>query len=159
MVVDTLDQLARYNVPYIEEILRYLKQNDSMKVPDGEHEIKGRELFVRVSYHEPKPAQENKFEAHQVHADVQYVAQGVELMQIAPADKVKILTPYDAKGDYQFFTAEEFITDLVVRQGQFALFYPGEIHRPSCLYKPGLGKVKKLVFKIKINGDGHHFYS
>ncbi len=151
MILDNIQQLKRYQVPQAEAILRFIANNDCVNLPDGEMEIDGRNLFVRIMSYIPKPAAENKFETHQVHADVQYVAQGIELMQVAPSDALTPSTDYDAKGDYRFYAADKNITDLVVRQGEFTVFYPGEAHRPSCLYQNNKNMVKKLVFKIKIN--------
>lgn len=150
MILDNIQNLSRYALPYKEKIAEFLNSRDPRNVPDGEHEICGRELFVRVMSNELKEANENKFETHQIYADLQYVASGVELMQVTPRDQLITITQYDQNGDYQFFKSEKFITDLVVREGEFTIFYPGEAHRPSCIYQNNKGKTKKLVFKIKI---------
>jgi len=92
MIIDAITQLSRYSIPQKEKIIAFLKSRDLRSVPDGEHEIDGRELFVRVMSYTPKPAAENKFEAHRVYADLQYVVEGVELMQTAPADQLKPVT-------------------------------------------------------------------
>ena len=150
MILDKIDNLNRYNLPLKEKILQFLKSRDAQTVPDGEHEIDGRNLFVRVMSGPLKPAAENKFETHRAYADLQYVASGVELMQVAPNDLLKSITPYDKEGDFEFYQATDAITDLVVRAGEFTIFYPGEAHRPSCLYRQAPPVYKKLVFKIKI---------
>ncbi len=150
MITDNIKQLSRYALPYKDKIIAFLESRDPNLVDDGEHEIDGRNLFVRVMSYEPKPAEENKFEAHRVYADLQYVASGIELMQTAPNDQISPITEYDPIKEYQFYKAGGAINDLVVRQGEFTIFFPGEAHRPSCLYKDQRVKVKKLVFKIKI---------
>ena len=151
MIVDSLDQLKRYAVPQAESILKFIAENDCLNLPDGEQEIKGRELFVRIMSYVPKPASENKFETHHVYADLQYIVKGCEIMQTA---RLKDLTPiaeYDARGDYNFFKTTKPATDLIVEEGEFAIFYPHQPHRPSCAFSSFQGSVKKLVFKIKIN--------
>jgi len=151
MITDIIDNLKHYSVPKAEAVLKFIKNHDCALLPDGEIEIEGRELFVRVMSYTPKPALENRFETHQVYADIQYVVDGAEIMQTA---RLKDLTPstnYDKKGDYQFFNASTAITDLIVQAGEFALFYPNQPHRPSCLYEDYKGIVKKLVFKVKID--------
>lgn len=150
MILDNIQQLKRYHLPQAEAILKFIATHDCINLPDGEIEIDGRNLFVRIMSYVPKASEQNRFEAHQVHADLQYVAQGVEMMQVAPLDALTPVTEYDAKGDFHFFTAKENITDLVVRKGEFAVFYSGEAHRPACLYKNNAVQVKKLVFKIRI---------
>ena len=150
MIFDTLHHLKKYSIPQADKILKFLSENNCLALPNEQIDIHGKELFVRVMEYEPKPANDNNFETHQMYADLQYVVSGVELMQIVPA---KFLTPLgdpDTTGDYQFFKAHESITDLVVNTGEFTVFYPGEAHRPGCLYENNKGKVKKLVFKIKL---------
>ena len=150
MIVDHLENLKRYQFPKTEEILNFIANNDCLNLPNGQIDIDGKELFVRVMGYEPKPANENKFETHQRYADLQYVVSGIELMQVTPTKSLTALSDYDSEGDYHFFKADKNITDLVVEAGQFTIFYPGEAHRPSCLYQNNKNKIKKLVFKIRM---------
>ena len=151
MIVDHIDNLGRYHVPKAKAIQDFIATHDCLSLPNGEMEIEGRNLFVRVMEYEPKPAAENSFEAHRVHADLQYVVSGVELMQYTDPKGLVLSVPYDAKVDFQFFKTPNDMTDVVVKQGWFTVFYPGEPHRPSCLYQNNKAKVKKIVFKIKMN--------
>lgn len=152
MITDSMDHLRRYALPYTGEILEFIAEHDCVKLPDGEMEIKGRQLFVRMMSYQPKRALDNRFEIHRIYADVQYIVSGEELMQTSRVKDLLSLTDYDPSGDYQFFkTNGDAITDLIVRSGEFAVFYPQEAHRPSCLYEGYKGLVRKLVFKIKIN--------
>ena len=151
MINDRLEHLKRYAVPQTESILKFIAGHDCAQLPDGEIEIQGRELFVRVMSYLPKPAQENRFETHLLYADLQYVVSGAEVMQTARLEDLTALTDYDNKGDYQFFKTSKSTTNLIVQAGEFAVFYPNQPHRPSCLYEGYQGLVKKLVFKIKIN--------
>jgi YhcH/YjgK/YiaL family protein len=138
-------------MPKSEVILKFIAGHDCARLPDGEMEIQGRDLFVRIMSYTPKPAAENRFETHRVYADVQYVVSGKELMQTAGPNDLTPLTDYDNKGDHQFFKASGATTDLIVQAGEFAVFYPNQAHRPSCSYDGYKGPVKKLVFKVKIN--------
>jgi len=154
MIIDSIDHLRRYMLPETKEILKFIAEHDCAHLPDGEIELEGRQLFVRIMSYIPKPSLENRFEIHRIYADVQYVVSGAELMQIARMKDLSPLTDYDPQGDYQFFKAScDTIspTSLIVQAGEFAVFYPQEAHRPSCLYEGHKGLVKKLVFKVKIN--------
>lgn len=150
MIYDHLSALSRYTFPFREEILNYLKNTDLKTLSLGQHDILGDQLFVRVMQYEPKLAKDNQFETHRRYADLQYVAEGYELMQWAPEQSLKASTAYDDKGDYQFYHANDAIADFPVYAGQFTIFYPGEAHRPACQYGDKPVQVKKLVFKIKI---------
>jgi len=150
MILDSIKNLKRYNLPKIDAILKFITRQDCAKLPDGEMEIQGRELFVRVMNYTPKPALENNFETHQIYADVQYVVSGAELMQIARLEDLTPLTAYDPVGDLQFYKSSGVMSNMIVKSGEFALFFPNQAHRPSCLYEGYEGPVKKLVFKVKI---------
>jgi YhcH/YjgK/YiaL family protein len=150
MIFDTINHLKRYSLPKTDDILKFIAEHDCARLPDGEIEVQQRELFVRVMNYIPKPASENRFETHRIYADVQYVVSGAELMQTARLEDLTPLTDYDDKGDYQFFKANGVISDLIVKSGEFAIFFPNQGHRPSCSYGGYEGPVKKLVFKVKI---------
>jgi biofilm protein TabA len=137
-------------IPKAVAILKFIAGHDCARLDDGEIEIEGRQLFVRVMSYTPKPAAENRFETHRIYADVQYVVSGTELMQTANASDLTPLTDYDQKQDYQFFKASGPMTDLIVKAGEFAVFYPNQAHRPACLFEGYTGPVKKLVFKVKV---------
>ena len=150
MIFDRIENLKKYAVPQAAAILDFIAENDCVHFPDGEHEIDGRDLFVRVMDYDLKPAAENKFETHRIYADLQYVVRGTELIQVALPEDLAPTTDYDPGGDFRFYTATKGISDFVVQAGEFTVFYPGTPHRPSCLYKDNRGKVKKLVFKIRM---------
>ncbi|NLE65635.1 MAG: DUF386 family protein, partial [Elusimicrobia bacterium] len=59
-------------------------------------------------------------------------------------------TEYDEMKDCQFFSARANISSFLVREGEFAVFFSGESHRPMCAASQGPASVQKLVFKIRI---------
>ena len=150
MIFDSLNHLPRYNIHHANKILEFISQNDCLNLPNGQINIAGQELFVKVMEYEPQPAFEKQFETHTIHADLQYIVSGIELMQVTPQKSLTPTIEYDAQGDYKFYKAEKLITDIVVEAGHFVVFYPGEAHRPACLYQNNKNKVKKLVFKIRM---------
>ncbi|MDE1921368.1 MAG: YhcH/YjgK/YiaL family protein [Candidatus Omnitrophica bacterium] len=150
MIFDSISQLKRYAVPCSEAILKFIAGHECSLLPDGEIEIQGHKLFVRIMSYVPKAAAENRFETHRIHADVQYVVSGSEIMQTAGLKDLAPLTDYDAQGDYQFFKPAGAVNEFVVGTGEFAVFYPNEPHRPSCSCEDHQGPVKKLVFKVRI---------
>jgi len=151
MIFDQVSHLERYsNIPMIKEIGQFLGRPDLHDLQEPEIEINGRDLFVRVMRYHPKPAAQNKFEIHCVYADVQVVLKGKEIMQCARTPDLKPITEYDSNNDYQFFTVDGNISDLVVHSGEFVVFFPGEPHRPSCLCADVSGENLKLVFKIRM---------
>ncbi|MBF0594392.1 MAG: YhcH/YjgK/YiaL family protein [Candidatus Omnitrophica bacterium] len=150
MIVDHINNLGRYNVPSRKEIARYLAATNVVTLVVPETEINGRDLFVRPSSYRTKNPDEGKFETHRVYMDLQYVVQGAEIMETAPVDVLEALTEYDSSKDCQFFKAGKDISRTLVRAGEFAVFFPGEAHRPCCSPENAPSDVKKLVFKVRI---------
>ncbi|MBF0510714.1 MAG: YhcH/YjgK/YiaL family protein [Candidatus Omnitrophica bacterium] len=152
MIIDTIDNLNRYAIPHLKAIVQFIEEHDCALLPEGEIEINARELFVRVMNYVPKNAVENRFETHQVYADLQYMVQGMEIMQTTRIKNLIPLTEYDDPGDSRFYKLFDnaAFTDLVMAPGEFAIFFPHEPHRPACLYEGYQGLVKKLIFKIKL---------
>ena len=150
MIFDHIGHLNRYNIPYLDYVREFLSRKGLYTFTVPEIELRGRDVFVRIMRYVPKHASQNKFETHRSYADIQVVLQGRELMQVAPSGELKVLTEYDTQNDYQFFTVDGHISDLIVDSDHFTVFFPGEAHRPSCLVKEGDGEVLKLVFKIRV---------
>jgi YhcH/YjgK/YiaL family protein len=151
MIFDQVGHLKQYaHIPWIEDVVAFLNRGALMELKEPEIEIRGRDLFVRVMRYQPKPAEQNKFETHRQYADIQVMVKGREIMQYARPQDLVPTTEYDSKGDYRFFTVDKNISELVVNAGEFVVFFPGEPHRPSCLYRDGDGENLKLVFKVRM---------
>jgi len=148
MIFDYIKNLDRYNIPFQRDMERFLTTMDVSRLTMPDHLITGRQLFVRLMHFRTKEPSEGKFETHQLYMDLQYVIKGAEIMETAPADVLEPLTEYDPEGDYRFFKADRNISRVLVRAGEFAVFFPGEAHRPCCSPVEGPGDVTKLVFKI-----------
>jgi len=151
MVLDTIENLDRYSfLPFIKEIRQFLDKHTIAELLDGDMPIIKDDLFVKVLRYTPKEASKGFFETHSKYADLQYVYEGSESMHyvnskhITPTDKFKL------DGDFQFFEASEGISEMVVSEGEFTIFLPGEPHKPGCLADGYTKEVLKLVFKIRI---------
>ena len=150
MIFDLVQNMSKYSsIPRLKDILAFIKNTDLKGLSEGDHFIDGEDLYVKALSYVPTLSQENNFETHALYTDVQVVVEGVELMQVAPSDCLHKKTDCEMEGDFEFFSASEFISDLIVRQGQFAVFYSGEAHKPGCLCPENSKIVKKLVFKVK----------
>ena len=150
MIFDNLDSLGKYkNISRLDSVLHFLKNNDPLKLPSGDIEIEGRELYVKVLDYMPAKTQENRFEAHRFHADIQIVFRGIESMRVTRWQNLSPVAPYDEKTDAQFFTTPNGFSDLRVQADEFTVFFPGELHQPGCWCADLKQSVRKLVFKIK----------
>ena len=87
-------------------------------------------------------------EAHRVHIDIQYIVNGTERFGYAQrqADLAAVEDRLE-KDDIAFYPTprDEFFFDL--REGQFVVFFPGELHRPQVAIGPE-ANVLKVVIKV-----------
>jgi len=150
MIFDAVENLKKYaNIPEQDAILKFLQETDVSKLTEGDIEIKGKDLYVKVLRYVPKDAAENNFETHEIYTDVQMIINGEEKMQIVNTKYLQEITGYDKEGDFQFFSAQKYISDIVVRENEFVVFFPGEPHKPGCNYQQRNEPILKLVFKVK----------
>jgi YhcH/YjgK/YiaL family protein len=87
-----------------------------------------------------------KFEAHNSYIDIQVLISGVEQMGWKPRN-----TCTQPKGEFNTEKDVIFYNDkpdmyFQLQPGQFAIFYPEDVHAPMI----GEGPIKKLVIKVKI---------
>ncbi len=150
MIHDNITHISRYDIPMVEGIRRFMSDPGRVDFNVNEIEIDGRDLFLRPSTYLTRLPGEGLFETHDVYADLQYVVSGVERMQLVPRESLTPSGAYDPARDMAFFTARGDVTDVIVRAGEFTVFFPGEAHRPMCQCGRGPEQVKKLVFKIRM---------
>ncbi|MNT43180.1 Toxin-antitoxin biofilm protein TabA [compost metagenome] len=71
---------------------------------------------------------------------------GQEVIALSAA----VSSPHDhqeSKPDLLFLDSPTITTRLLLNTGDFAIFYPGEVHRPTCQVGTP-ARIKKVVFKI-----------
>lgn len=149
MIIDTIQNASRYFSvhPSFEKAFEYINQNDLANTADGKFDI-AEGLKAIISNAPGKTAETSlaKFECHNKNIDIQLCVNGVETIGWKPREKC--VTPngeYNDEKDVQFF-GDAPDTFFTLTNGQFAIFFPEDVHAPMI----GEGEIKKLVLKIKI---------
>jgi biofilm protein TabA len=139
MILDTLSAAMQYEGlgPGIALGLAYVRDFDP-ETADGRHPLSGDDLFALVQSYETGPA-----------TDIQYVAEGTERILYAPVEGLRVSTPYSEAGDVLFFEEPGVSSSLLLRPGEFAIFFPGDAHKPGCM-AGGRERVKKVVIKVRV---------
>jgi biofilm protein TabA len=151
MIIDHLENLKKYScIPHLELILGFLSNTNILELPVGDIAIKGEDLFVKVLRYIPKDSKDLYFETHENYADLQLVIFGLEAMHVVDSKYLENTNDFKMEGDFVFYKATESISELVVPRNKFVVFFPGEAHKPGCLYNNSNEIVQKLVFKIRI---------
>ncbi len=105
-------------------------------------------MFVMVQGYTTEPREICRFEAHRRYIDIQYMMAGEEIIEIAPVDTLIPDTAFDAERDVGFFqTPKGPCTRLILRAGDFAIFFPEDAHMPKVrVDRPST--LRKAVVKI-----------
>jgi biofilm protein TabA len=148
MIYDRLENFTKYFPPTapLFSALSFALRFDPTR-PDGRYEIESNDIFALVSTYETRPAGENRFELHREYADVQIVFSGEEAIEVS-LSTLEAAGGYDAESDKLHLKAPRDCARLVLRPGCFAVFFPGEAHRPGCDLQ-GKESVRKMVIKVR----------
>ena len=132
------------------DFLQYIKETNFAEVKNGEYEIDGRDVFVRINTYATEDKINKKPEAHNQYIDVQYLGAGEEIIYFTPRRAEHIVVEDHAdESDLLFYEEIEEKDHVVLQTGDFAVFFPWELHRPGCSTKNGMQEVQKIVVKIK----------
>jgi biofilm protein TabA len=149
MIIDTLKNAAKYYSvhPLFPKAFEYINQTDLVNAVDGKGDIAdGLKFIFSNAPGKTKETSLSKFECHNKNIDIQLCIDGVETIGWKPREKC--MTPngdYNADKDVQFYNdAPDMFFQLT--NGQFAIFFPEDVHAPMI----GDGNIKKLVIKVKI---------
>lgn len=145
-----IEKLLPYVSKRLQKALAYVAETDFSKIANGEYEIDGRNVFARVNTYETEPKAERKPEKHNDYIDVQFVAQGSETIWYTPLTKECVETENRAeKEDVIFYADPQEKNCAVLNAGDFAIFFPWELHRPNCSCEKKASFVQKIVVKVK----------
>lgn len=135
--------------PVWKKALTWIQENGKT-LPEGEHEIEGRDLYANIQAIPTLTLSEGVFEVHQNYIDIHYCIEGGESIAYAPTEILAEQTDYDPLKDYQLFTPGKLSSTCLMTPDSFAIFFPGEKHMPKL--QDGTNKnIRKVVIKIRVN--------
>ena len=144
MICDTLQHLTRYKglCKNLDTAIDYLLTHDPASLPLGRTEVDGENVFINVMEADLSP-DSTRLEYHKKYADLQIDLTGGEGWGYTtlPGEEAGEFT-----GDIGFRTSPDAVSGTL-GEGRFVLFFPGELHKPSCKSE-GCNHVRKAVVKI-----------
>lgn len=149
MIIDSLENLKKYSSvhPLFAKAFEYLQATDLNALEVGKFDIADG-LKGIVSDKKGMTAEEScaKFECHNANIDIQVCIRGEETMGWKSRQHCKSeREPYNSEKDVLFYTDKPDMF-FQLRDGQFVIFFPEDVHAPMIAE----GEVKKLVIKVKI---------
>jgi len=149
MIIDTLTNASKYFSlhPSFAKAFDYINQNNVATLADGIYETpEGLKVIVNTGIGKTAEASLAKFECHDKNIDIQLCVKGLETIAWKPREKC--VTPngdYNPDKDVRFFSDAPDMS-FQLTDGQFAVFFPEDVHAPMI----GDGEIKKVVIKVKI---------
>ena len=153
MITGTLEQLDRL-LPQVagnvKKALELLKQVDVMNLPNGKTPLDGENIFASVNTYETEPVTDRRPEKHFKYIDIQILGAGREAIGYTDVENVSDLTEDRREtNDVVFYGTTRNENFVELEKGDFAIFFPGEVHRPNCWFGEGPETVKKIVVKVR----------
>ena len=149
MIIDTIANASKYFSahPLFAKAFDYIKQNDLANAADGKSDIsEGLKAIISNAPGKTKETSLSKFECHDKNIDIQFCIKGNETIGWKPREKCVVPNgDYNPEKDVRFFS-DEPDTFFQLTDGQFAIFFPEDVHAPMI----GEGTIKKLVIKVRI---------
>lgn len=148
MIIDSLSNAHRYLSvhPRFAAAFDFINNQDLSTIQVGKYPIDGPELHASVSVKDGYDRATAKFECHDHWIDIQVCPEGKEQFGWSARQRVSNrLGEYNSEKDVTFWndTPETYFT---LQAGQFAIFFPEDVHAPQI----GEGPMRKLVVKIKV---------
>ena len=148
MIIDSLSNSDKYVSlhPRFAKAFEFIKSQNLETIGVGKYPVEGSELHASVSEKEGYSREEAKFECHNHWLDIQVCPTGKE--QMGWSARERVASPageYNAEKDVTFYN-DKPETYFTLQAGQFAIFYPEDVHAPQI----GEGPIKKLVVKVKL---------
>jgi biofilm protein TabA len=149
MIIDTIANASKYFSvhPLFAQAFEYIQQTDLVNAPDEKLEIgEGLKAIFSSKTGMTAEASVAKFECHDKHIDIQLCIKGTETIGWKPREKcVTANGEYNPEKDVQLYNEQPDMY-FQLTSGQFAIFFPEDVHAPMI----GDGQIKKLVMKVKL---------
>lgn len=150
MIIGNIHAIPQGLSPELREVIEHVRTHITSDTPTGKHDIDGNRIFMLVSEDSTQPLAERKAEYHARYLDIQIVLRGREGMVFSclppgPADRDRL-----ADWDIAFLPVGQQEKSVILDEGDFVIFYPGEVHKPLvAVGEPAT--VRKVVVKVDMS--------
>ncbi len=147
--ITELESVSKYAPALLMRGLKHLAETDFMSKEPGKYELEGTDLFVQVIETTTKELENAKPETHKKYIDIQFLVQGEERIGFGSlSDKNKVTEELLEERDILFFDNIECESFINMKPGNFAVFFPDDMHRPACKVNEPMN-IRKVVVKVK----------
>jgi YhcH/YjgK/YiaL family protein len=154
MIYDRIENAARYfpKGSALCDAVQYVATFDPSH-PDGTFLLRGNDVYAIVKRYTTFPVEQKQFETHREYIDVQVLLSGMEAIHVSLATDLAVLEPYDVAFDKARPHPPKDFSTILLRPGKFAVFFPGDFHRPDCIWGTPM-PVRKICIKVRVGLAG-----
>lgn len=149
MMTDELRSLPSAGLhPVLQEALTLAVAARPQEKAPGRYELQGDNIFMNVMQFATQSSEKKKAELHQKYIDIQVLLSGEERILFGMTDSARQCEERHVEDDYQLCSEIADEQALTLKPGRFAIFMPGEPHKPGCVVgEPE--EIKKVVVKVR----------
>lgn len=132
------------------QLLTIIKQALALRpetLSAGRHEIDGDDIFMNVMTFETAEPESKRYEQHREYLDIQVLISGEERIDFGPLGAAIAPDTYHEDDDYLLCDTVSPRQTLHLQPGMFAIFLPGEPHKPGCISETAQ-TINKAVIKV-----------
>lgn len=149
MIVGNIHHLQSWLPQELRQAIEHIKAHVTDATATGKHDIDGSRLFYLVSEDTTEPFAQRRAEYHARYLDIQIVLKGQEGMTFSTQPPATPETDWLADKDIAFLPEGKEEKTVVLNEGDFVVFYPGEVHKPLCAVGAP-AQVRKVVVKLLV---------
>ena len=149
MIVGNIHNLDAWLPEELRQAIIHLMANVTDATPEGKYDIDGNRLFYMISENMTEPFADRRAEYHARYLDIQVVLKGQEGMAFSTQPAGAPDTDWLVDKDIAFLPEGEQEKTVVLSEGDFVVFWPGEVHKPLCAVGAP-AKVRKVVVKMLV---------
>ena len=136
--------------PKFQQAFEFIKKVFDENLPAGRYDLDGELLYAFVQEYSAKFENEGVLESHKNYIDIQCLVSGSELMEVVDISVSEEKTAYNADNDIAFWNDSLKALRAVFETGDFAVFFPHDLHKPGMCVNGVPTANKKIVVKVKV---------
>ena len=149
MIAGELKSLAQAGMhPLLVSALRLAEKAWPQDKAPGRYELQGDDIFMNVMQFATQAAEQKKAELHIRYIDIQLLLAGAERVYYGVVGSARECEEKHIEEDYQLCCRIEEQQSISLKPGMFAVFMPGEPHKPGCVVTDET-EIKKVVIKVR----------
>lgn len=150
--LEHLDRILPQLTGTVKKALELLAERDVTELPLGKTLLDGEDIFASVNEYATEPVEDRRPEKHFQYIDIQVLGAGREKIGYTDVENASNLTEDRREAnDVVFYGTVKKENFVRLEKGDFAIFFPWEVHRPNCQFDGKGEKVKKIVIKVRMD--------